>query len=246
MPNLSQDLDFDIFNGVADESPEEEVLATDDVEAPIEDLEVSEETPEATTEESVTTEEPVAEEEKEPRYSSTDEDIDSIINDLLTQTEEVDEKIEEVKAEAENTGNADLLAMIDDLQTMIAEKNQTIEELNKKNEITSNRYMDAYSDSENYAFYKDTIAKLDEDPNLKFIVNNFNNPNAEQKVIDRLAKMISDKTWVDINEAINEAQKSSVGNALTDVSSSWGDVAPVEDFEEPDYSRDESLTALWF
>lgn len=245
MPNLSQDLDFDLFNWVADENPEE-TISEDVTEAPIEDLEVTEEVEDVQPTEDVQEETTETTEEVEPRKSTSDDDIDAIINDLLSQTEEVDDKIEEVKAEAENTGNADLLAMIDDLQTMIAEKNQTIEELNRKNEITSNRYMDAYSDSENYAFYKDTISKLDEDPNLKFLVNNYNNPNTEQKVIDRLAKMISDKTWVDVNEAINEAQKSSVGNALTDISSSWWDMSPVDDFDESDYSRDESLTALWF
>jgi hypothetical protein len=109
--------------------------------------------------------------------------------------------------------------MIDDLQTMLAEKNQKIDELTKKNEITSNRFMDTYSDAENYSFYKPTIDKLNGNSDLNILVKNYDNDKATDRVVDILAKMIYEKTGVDVNEAINAAQKQSVSNSLTDISS---------------------------
>ena len=244
MANLSQDLDLDIFNDGEDTSMEEVT------EAPAEELEVTpeedvteeftEETPDVPAEEveeDVPTE-PVAEE---------DIDVDALVADILWSTSDVDDKVEEIRDEAQSSGNEELLGMIDELQTLLAEKNQKIEELTKKDEITSGRLMDTYWDAENYSFYKPTIEKLEENPQLMMLVKNFNNDNerAKERVVSILADLIFEKTGEDVSQLINSNQKNSVANALTDVD--WGGVmgTPSMPEEEKDYNYDQSLNELF-
>ena len=244
MANLSQDLDLDIFNDGEDTSMEEVT------EAPAEELEVTpeedvtedftEETPDVPAEEveeDVPTE-PVAEE---------DIDVDALVADILWSTSDVDDKVEEIRDEAQSSGNEELLGMIDELQTLLAEKNQKIEELTKKDEITSGRLMDTYWDAENYSFYKPTIEKLEENPQLMMLVKNFNNDNerAKERVVSILADLIFEKTGEDVSQLINSNQKNSVANALTDVD--WGGVMGTPSMPEEDtpFNRDQSLNELF-
>ena len=244
MANLSQDLNLDIFNDGEDTSMEE---AT---EAPAEELEV---TPEEDVTEEVTEEitpDVSAElvEEDVPTETPEDEvDIDQLVAEILWSTSDVDDKVEEIKDEAQSSGNEELLGMIDELQTLLAEKNQKIEELTKKDEITSWRLMDTYWDAENYSFYKPTIEKLENNPQLMMLVKNFDSDNekVQERVVSILADLISEKTGEDVSSLINTNQKNSVANALTDVD--WGGVPWIPSVPEEDtpFNRDQSLNELF-
>lgn len=245
MANLSQDLDLDIFNDGEDTSIEE---ITD---APAEELEV---TPEEDATEEVTEEIPEAPvdepvEEDVPVETSEEEDIDvdALVAEILWTTSDIDDKVEDIKDEASASWNEELLGMIDELQTLLAEKNQKIEELTKKDEITSGRLMDTYWDAENYSFYKPTIEKLENNPQLMMLVKNFDSDNekAQERVVSILADLISEKTGEDVSSLINSNQKNSVANALTDVD--WGGVMGTPSMPEEDtpFNRDQSLNELF-
>ena len=245
MANLSQDLDLDIFNDGEDTSMEEVT------EAPAEELEVTpeEDVTEEVTEEVVPTaeaDEPVEEDVPE-ETPEEDVDVDALVAEILWNTSDVDDKVEEIKDEAQSSGNEELLWMIDELQTLLAEKNQKIEELTKKDEITSGRLMDTYWDAENYSFYKPTIEKLENNPQLMMLIKNFDSTNekAQERVVSILADLISEKTGEDVSSLINSNQKNSVANALTDVD--WGGVmgTPSIPEEEEVYNRDQSLNELF-
>lgn len=250
MDELSQD--FDLFGGQLDENtPETDVVeedlfggALDSEPMPEEETvaapEETEPVDEATTEEVDTTE----------PTNDTDMwelDIDAIVNELLWQKEEVDDKVEEIKDEAESTGNNELLSMIDELQSLLIEKNQLIDELTKKDEITSSKLMDKYWDAENYSFYKDTIDALESNPKLNMLVKYINSDNEkmQDRVIGILSDLLTEKTWEDISALINTNQKSAVSNALTDVNG-WGEVAaPSLEEEDKPLTYDESINNLF-
>lgn len=243
MANLSQDLNLDIFNDGEDTSMEEVT------EAPAEELEV---TPEEDATEEVTEETPEApaepvEEDVPAETSEEDVDIDALISEILWNASDIDDKVEDIKDEAQSSGNEELLWMIDELQTLLAEKNQKIDELTRKDEITSGRLMDTYGDAENYSFYKPTIEKLENNPQLMMLVKNFDSDNekAQERVVSILADLISEKTGEDVSSLINANQKNSVGNALTNVE--WGGVmwTPTAPTEEPDFNYDQSLNELF-
>lgn len=241
MANLSQDLDLDIFNDGEDTSMEEVT------EAPAEELEV---TPEEDVTEDVTEATDVPAEEVEEdvpteTVAEDDIDVDALVADILWSTSDVDDKVEEIKDEAQSSGNEELLGMIDELQTLLAEKNQKIEELTKKDEITSGRLMDTYWDAENYSFYKPTIEKLESNPQLMMLVKNFDNEKAQDRIVSILADLISEKTGEDVSSLINSNQKNSVANALTDVD--WGGVMGTPSMPEEDtpFNRDQSLNELF-
>ena len=245
MANLSQDLNLDIFNDDTDTSMEEVT------EAPAEELEV---TPEEDVTEEVTEEVSPAEtdapvEEDVPVETSDEEDIDvdALISEILWDSSTIDDKVEDIKDEAQSSWNEELLWMIDELQTLLAEKNQKIEELTKKDEITSGRLMDTYGDAENYSFYKPTIEKLEWNPQLMMLIKNWDNENerAQERVVSILADLISEKTGEDVSSLINANQKSSVSNALTNVD--WGGVmgTPSAPEEEKDFNYDQSLNELF-
>lgn len=245
MANLSQDLNLDIFNDGEDTSMEEVT------EAPAEELEV---TPEEDVTEEVTEEvapeapaEEPAVEDVPAETPNEDIDIDQLVAEILWSSSDVDDKVEEIKDEAQSSGNEELLWMIDELQTLLAEKNQKIEELTKKDEITSGRLMDTYWDAENYSFYKPTIEKLENNPQLMMLVKNFDSDNerAQERVVSILADLISEKTGEDVSQLINANQKNSVSNALTNVE--WGGVmwTPAAPEEEKDYNYDQSLNELF-
>ena len=244
MANLSQDLNLDIFNDDEDTSMNEVT------EAPAEELEVTPEedvTEEVTEEEApdVQTEAPV--EEDVPEETSEDVDIDALVAEILWDASDIDDKVEDIKDEAQSSGNEELLWMIDELQTLLAEKNQKIDELTKKDEITSGRLMDTYGDAENYSFYKPTIEKLENNPQLMMLVKNFDSDNerAQERVVSILADLISEKTGEDVSSLINANQKNSVSNALTNVD--WGGVmwTPTAPEEEKDFNYDQSLSELF-
>lgn len=246
MANLSQDLNLDIFNDGEDTSIEEVT------EAPAEELEVTpeEDVTEEVTEEIVPTAEaeaPVEEDVPEETSEEEDIDVDALVAEILWNTSDVDDKVEEIKDEAQSSGNEELLWMIDELQTLLAEKNQKIEELTKKDEITSGRLMDTYWDAENYSFYKPTIEKLENNPQLMMLIKNFDSTNekAQERVVSILADLISEKTGEDVSSLINRNQKNSVANALTDVD--WGGVVwiPSSPEEEKDFNYDQSLNELF-
>lgn len=245
MANLSQDLDLDIFNDGEDTSMEEVT------EAPAEELEVTpeEDVTEEVTEEIVPTaeaDEPVEEDVPEETSEEEDIDVDALVAEILWSTSDVDDKVEEIKDEAQSSGNEELLWMIDELQTLLAEKNQKIEELTKKDEITSGRLMDTYWDAENYSFYKPTIEKLENNPQLMMLIKNFDSTNekAQERVVSILADLISEKTGEDVSSLINSNQKNSVANALTDVNWWWEAWVPSEE-DEKIFNRDQSLTELF-
>lgn len=246
MANLSQDLNLDIFNDGEDTSMEEVT------EAPAEELEVTpeEDVTEEVAEEIVPTAEaeaPVEEDVPEETSEEEDIDVDALVAEILWNTSDVDDKVEEIKDEAQSSGNEELLWMIDELQTLLAEKNQKIEELTKKDEITSGRLMDTYWDAENYSFYKPTIEKLENNPQLMMLIKNFDSTNekAQERVVSILADLISEKTGEDVSSLINRNQKNSVANALTDVD--WGGVMGTPSMPEEDevYDRDQSLNELF-
>lgn len=243
MANLSQDLDLDIFNDGDDTSMEEVT------EAPAEELEV---TPEEDATEEVTEEIPEAPaepvmEDVPAETSEEDVDIDALISEILWDASDIDDKVEDIKDEAQSSWNEELLWMIDELQTLLAEKNQKIDELTKKDEITSGRLMDTYGDAENYSFYKPTIEKLENNPQLMMLVKNFDSDNekAQERVVSILADLISEKTGEDVSSLINANQKNSVGNALTNVE--WGGVMGTPSMPEDDapFNRDQSLNELF-
>ena len=245
MANLSQDLNLDIFNDDEDTSMEEVT------EAPAEELEVTPEedvTEDVTEEEApdVQTEAPAMED--VPTDTSEEEvDIDALVAEILWDASDIDDKVEDIKDEAQSSGNEELLGMIDELQTLLAEKNQKIDELTKKDEITSGRLMDTYGDAENYSFYKPTIEKLESNPQLMMLVKNFDSDNerAQERVVSILADLISEKTGEDVSSLINANQKNSVGNALTNVE--WGGVmwTPSVPEEEENFNYDQSLNELF-
>lgn len=231
MDKMSQDLDLDLFGWM--ETPEEEVPA----EAPAPELETTEpaldEEAEATIDEALSDTGPT--EGDVPADDDVDTaDLDALIEEILNDANEVDDKVEEIKQEASSTGNEELLNMIDELQTLLAEKNQQIAELNKKDEITSGRLMDTYGDAENYSFYKWTINKLEENPQLMTLVKNFDSDNekAQERVISILSDMIFEKTGEDVSQLINSNQKNKVGNALTNVDWWWDASTPEAPVEE--------------
>ena len=249
MDELSQD--FDLFGGQLDEeTPETSVVEEDLFGGALDSEPVEEETvaapeeaepvEEATTEEADTTVDEVV--------ADADElDAETIINELLWQQAEVDDKVEEIKDEAENSGNNELLSMIDELQSLLIEKNQLIDELTKKDEITSSKLMDKYWDAENYSFYKDTIDALESNPKLNMLVKYINSDNEkmQERVIGILSDLLTEKTWEDVNALINSNQKSAVSNALTDVNG-WGEVAaPALDEEDKPLTYDESINNLF-
>lgn len=242
MANLSQDLDLDIFNDGA-EAPVEEVT-----EAPAEELEV---TPEADVTEEVTEEEvpetPVEAPVEEDVPVEDDVDFDQLVAEILWQASDIDEKVEEMKDEAQTSGNEELLGMIDELQTLLAEKNQKIDELTKKDEITSGRLMDTYGDAENYSFYKPTIEKLENNPQLMMLVKNFDSDNerSQERVVSILADLISEKTWEDVSQLINSNQKKSVSSALTNVDGWWVVWTPSAPEEEQDFDYNQSINDLF-
>ncbi len=183
-----------------------------------------------------------------PEETSEDEiDVDQLVADILGNSSDIDEKVEDIKDEAQSSGNEELLWMIDELQTLLAEKNQKIDELTKKDEITSGRLMDTYGDAENYSFYKPTIEKLESNPQLMMLVKNFDSDNerAQERVVSILADLISEKTGEDVSQLINKNQKNSVSNALTDVD--WGGVMGTPSIPEEDtpFNRDQSLNELF-
>ena len=245
MANLSQDLDLDIFNDGDDTSMEEVT------EAPAEELEVTPE--EDVTEEmpeSVPAEEPAAPVEEDVPIEAPDDDvdIDQLVAEILWSTSDIDDKVEDIKDEAQSSGNEELLGMIDELQTLLAEKNQKIEELTKKDEITSGRLMDTYGDAENYSFYKPTIEKLESNPQLMMLVKNFDSENerAQERVVSILADLISEKTGEDLSSLINSNQKNSVSNALPNVDWGWVVWNPaIPQQEWWDYDYDQSLNELF-
>jgi len=245
---LSQDLDFDIFNDADETSNDLEIT-----EAPAEELEdtssnevVDEVLDEAPAEGSDEGE--VTEDVQDTVSDEEEIDIDKLVSDILWDATDIDDKVEDIKDEAQSSGNEELLWMIDELQTLLAEKNQKIEELTKKDEITSGRLMDTYWDAENYSFYKPTIEKLEGNPQLMMLIKNWDSTNekAQERVVSILADLISEKTGEDVSNLINSNQKQSVSNALTNVD--WGGVvwtpsSPVE--EEADYNYDQSLSELF-
>lgn len=252
MDELSQD--FDLFGGQLDETTPETDVVEEDLfggaldseptteEETIDEGTAQEETPveEATTDETLATEEETA--------ADTEElDVEAIVNELLWQQAEVDDKVEEIKDEAENTGNSELLWMIDELQSLLIEKNQLIDELTKKDEITSSKLMDKYWDAENYSFYKDTIDALENNPRLNMLVKYIDSDNEkmQDRVISILSDLLTEKTWEDISALINSNQKSAVSNALTDVNG-WGEVAsPTIEEEDKPLTYDESINNLF-
>ena len=245
MANLSQDLNLDIFNDWEDVTEQ-----SFDAEAPAEELETTPEATEETTEdvvEETPTEEAPAEATEDVQWAAEEEvDIDQLVADILGGSDEIDDKVEDIKDEAQSSGNEELLGMIDELQTLLAEKNQKIEELTKKNDITSGRLMDTYGDAENYSFYKPTIEKLENNPQLMMLVKNYDSENekAQERVVSILADLISEKTWEDVSSLINTNQKNSVSNALTDVNWGWEAWVPEEEDNEV-FNRDQSLTELF-
>ena len=175
-------------------------------------------------------------------------DVDQIVDSLLENSSDVDDKVNEIKDEAETTGNEDLVRLIDELQWLLVEKNQTIDELTRKNDFVSNKLADKYWDAENYAFYKSTIDKLENNQPLNMLVKFYDSDNekTQEKVIWILSDMIYEKTGQDISDLINAKQKDSVANALTDVSWGWEIWTPdVNKDSNKTYNRDESLTNLF-
>lgn len=240
---MSQDLDLDLFGWM--DAPEEEAPT----EAPAPELETTDpaldEETEAAVDEALDDAGPT--EGDAPAADDVDvADLDALIEEILNDANEVDDKVEEIKQEASSTGNEELLNMIDELQTLLAEKNQQIAELNKKDEITSGRLMDTYWDAENYSFYKWTINKLEENPQLMTLVKNFDSDNekAQERVISILSDMIFEKTGEDVSQLINSSQKNKVSNALTDVDWGWDASTPSAQPEEP-MNYEQSLTDLF-
>lgn len=185
--------------------------------------------------------------------ASTDEgweevDVDQIVDSLLENSSDIDEKVSDIKDEAETTGNEDLVRLIDELQWLLVEKNQTIEELTRKNDFVSNKLADKYWDAENYAFYKSTIDKLENNQPLNMLVKFYDSDNekTKEKVVWILSDMIYEKTGQDISDLINAKQKDSVANALTDVSW-WWEIWTPEMWNDKDkvYNREESVTNLF-
>lgn len=241
---LSQDLDFDIFNDWEDTTMDEVT------EAPAEELETTDTSDQDVVDEVMDEQEPEADVTEDVQNDETEEeeiDIDQLVADILWDATNIDDKVEDIKDEAQSSWNEELLGMIDELQTLLAEKNQKIEELTKKDEITSGRLMDTYWDAENYSFYKPTIEKLESNPQLMMLIKNWDSTNekSQERVVSILADLISEKTGEDVSSLINSNQKKSVSNALTNVEWWWEVWNPAPQEEEKDYNRDQSLNELF-
>lgn len=233
---------WDVLNGLMDKSTEEgwEPAATDSS-ATAAEREEQFSDPESWTSEEWT-------EDSTEMGDEEEVDVDKIVDSLLENSSDVDEKVSEIKDEAETTGNEDLVRLIDELQWLLVEKNQTIDELTRKNDFVSNKLADKYWDAENYAFYKWTIEKLENNQPLNMLVKFYDSDNekTKEKVIWILSDMIYEKTGQDISDLINTKQKDSVANALTDISWGWEIGTPdVSNDKDKPYNRDESINNLF-
>jgi len=265
--NLSQDLD--IF-GVADDAAEDITaeLTADDLfwtEPKVEDTtttdgwdvkkeeikddvkvdggdesktdEVKDEKPDETK-----TDEPGKEEE-----NNEDKELQEFIDGLLSDGEDVDEKIEEIKDKATDEGDNEMGKLIDELQTLIAEQRSKLEEQWKQLEVANTRYLDKVWEAEQYWVYKWVIDKLENDPKLMTLVKYYDTDN--DKVKDRVVWVVTDLlydlTWQDVTELLDKKVKDDVTTALWTSSSSPSATPEIPEEEDEPMNFEDSTNLLF-
>lgn len=189
------------------------------------------------------------EDKKDTVETSDDDDAEfkKLVDEILSASTEVDDKVEELKQQAKDDGNKDMIDMIDSLQSMLAEKNLQIEELTKKNEVVNSKYLDRYADSEWLMMHKDVIDKLEDDPKLMMLVKYSDSDNAKIKdrVLNILTDMIYKQTWQDVRELLDTAQKDSVTAILWTPDSQMSLETPKPQKEDKDKTFEESIQDLF-
>lgn len=261
--NLSQDLDIfgapeavedvptelsvdDLFwpsdtkEEVAPEEVVEDTTPTEDkmLEEPIKD--------EVKKDEDVKSEEPKADEPGEK--GNEDEEMQKFIDDLLADTTEVEDKVEEIKEVAADNWDSEMVKIVSELELLLAEKNSKIEEQWRQLEVTNNRFLEKVGEAENFGIYKDVIEKLEGDSKLMMLVKHKDTDN--QKVKDRLVSVTTDilydLTWQDVSELLDDKVKGDVATALGTPESNapmTPTILPEEDDKEIDF--EESINMLF-
>jgi hypothetical protein len=248
--NLSQDLD--IFGDIGGDSGEEsnnDLFGTGDSEEISADEllgDVKEETPA----EPVVAEEPIKEEvieEPEATTKEEDDEFNKLVDEILNGSTEVDDKVEEIKQQAEDEGNQELIDMIDELQKLLSEKNLQIEELQKSKEMVNGKYLDRYAETEGLMIHKDVIEKLEADPKLMMLVkySDSDNEKIKDRVLNILTDMIYKQTGQDVRELLDTAQKDSIGAIMSTPDSQASLDIPKMEKEDKDMTFEESIQNLF-
>lgn len=240
---LSQDLD--IFN-LGDEDEEVSLdsdifWAADDTTGET-DTTNPEPTVEASTEEVIpeetTTEElkPELDLNKEgtEETQSDDAELQKRLDDLKASSENVDEKVDELKEEVDKSWNEQMSLIVTELQKALEERDSTIKELTTKYDVLNSKFIEKIWDSENITIYKDVIQNLESDPKLMMLVKyaNSDNEKIQDRVINILWDMIYKIKWIDVLSLLEEWEKNKVASALNPAGGTgepWPGLPEVED-----------------
>lgn len=164
------------------------------------------------------------------------EDIDKWLDDLLKNATQVEEKVDEVQAAVEATGDEELIKLVDDLQTMLAETKVENDELKKQVEISNNRYLNKFGSEEELSIYKGEVEKLQGNPKLMAFVKYFgtDNEKIKPKLISIASDFLYDLTGQDISSLIEEKDKAglSILNAAGSDAQMIPDTKVMEDVED--------------
>jgi len=197
---------------------------------------------------------PKDEEPKEPKaeesgkWGDDDAEMQKFIDDLLADTTEVEDKVEEIKEVAEDKWDNEMVKIVGELELLLAEKNSKIEEQARQIEVTNNRFLEKVGEAENFGVYKDVIEKLEWDSKLMMLVKHKDTDN--EKVKDRITWVVTDilfdLTWQDVSELLDNKVKDDVATALGSPESSapvTPTIAPEEEDREIDF--EESINMLF-
>ncbi len=176
-----------------------------------------------------------------------DDELNAILAELDEWTEEIEEKIEEVKDEAVNSWNQNLIDTIDELQTMLAEKGTKVIELTKQLETTNTSYLDKVWEAEGLSIYKNVIENLETNPNLMLLAKYHwsDNEKIQWKLINIVSDLVMEYTGEDISALINQKQSDAVWDLWDD--GEWMLPAPTSKQDEPeeDWDYEKSVNDLF-
>lgn len=188
-----------------------------------------------------------AAEESTESIDTWDSELDALLASLDEWSEEIEEKVEELKDDAEQSWNSKLMETIDELQGMLTEKSMKVQELTKQLEITNTNYLDRVWESEWLAIYKNVIDNLESNPNLMLLAKYHwtDNEKIKTKMINIVSDLVMEYTWEDISELINQKQ----ADSIWDLGESWDWIPPIpewkEEGEDKDWDREQSITQLF-
>ena len=194
-------------------------------------------------------EEPKATDDNKPGEEEHDEDkeLQEFIDNLLADSDDVDEKVEEIKDKATDDWDNEMAKLVDELQTLIAEQRSKLEEQWKQIEVTNSRYLDKVWEAEQYWVYKWVIWKLENDPKLMTLVKYYDTDN--DKVKDRVVWVVTDLlydlTWQDVTELLDKKVKDDVTTALWTSSSSPSATPEIPEEEDEPMNFEDSTNLLF-